>query len=358
MIRCIEILSLVGLASALSLGCEKPESHRDDTPSASDAGKSKVATDEPDLANAVEAVAAARPGGADSNPNGPPASGIFLPGAADKAMAKGAAPTITLGDDGTAPRIQLGPAARPGTKRSGSIEVATQSDPRQGAIPISLGLTLEAQKPKTDAEAGAPGATQMVAKVTGASINAPGVPADIAAGVAKLKGSHVDYQVTPEGAGSNFRFDATKGVDPAFREAVQSLSDALMMLALPFPSKPVGVGAYWMVTTRDSVMGLDVVSYRLVKVEKIEGTLATLSLSTKRYATSSAFDMEGLPPDAPRNMAEFHAETSGSLTVAAGDSFAKGGQLESVMAAALGAPDPKTKQRAGIQLQTRVTLAF
>ena len=356
---CVKIFSLLGLASSLLQGCQKPEAHRDDSAAASDAGVSKV-SDEPDLAKAVENVAASRPmaGGSGAAADGPPPNGIFAPGAADKAMAKGSPAALTLGSDGAAPRVQLGPAPKPGSKRSGSIEVATQSDPRQGAIPISLALTIEAQKPKVDADAGAPGLTQMVAKVTGATINAPGVPAEIAAGVAKLKGSHVDYQVTPDGAGSNFRFDASKGADPAFRDAVHSLSDTLSVLTLPFPSKPVGVGAYWMITTRDVVMGLDVVTYRLVKVEKVEGSLVTLNLSTKRYAASPAFDIEGLPPDAPHSMAEFHSGSDGNLTISAGEAFPKGGQLDSVIAAALGAPDPKTKQSAGVQLQTRATIAF
>jgi hypothetical protein len=358
--RWIEVLSLVGLAGALLPGCEKPESHRDDSAAASDAGPSKV-SDEPDLAKAVASVAASRPLAAENGAgDGPPPNGIFAPGAADKAMAKGAPAALTLGSDGAAPRVQLGPAAKPGSKRTGSIEIATQNDPRQGAIPISLALTLEAQKPKADADAdaGAPALIQMAAKVSGATINAPGVPAEIAASVAKLKGSHVDYQITPDGAGSNFRFDASKAADPAFRDAVHSLSDVLAVLTLPFPSKPVGVGAYWMVTSRDVVMGLDVVTYRLIKVEKVEGTLVTLDLNTKRYAASPAFDIEGLPPEVPHSMAEFHAGGDGKLTISAGEGFPKDGQLELVMAAALGAPDPKTKQSAGVQSQTRVTIAF
>jgi hypothetical protein len=356
--RCVEIFSLLSLASAVLVGCEKPESRREDSAAASDAGASKV-SDEPDLEKAVESVGASRPtAGANGAADGPPPAGIFAPGAADKAMPKGAAATLTLGSDGAAPRVQLGPTAKPGTKHAGSIEVATQSDPRQGAIPIALALTLEALKPKADADAGAPTLTAMVAKVTGATINAPGVPPEAAAAVAKLKGSRVDYQVSADGAGSNFHYEASKGVDPAFKEAVQSLSDALMVLALPFPSKPVGAGAYWMVTTRDAVSGIDVVTYRLVKVEKVEGTLVTLNLSTKRYAASPAFDVEGLPPDAPHVMSEFHGGTDGSLTVNAGEAFPKSGQLDSVLAAALGAPDPTTKQRPMVQLQTRITVAF
>jgi hypothetical protein len=358
MMRCVEVFSLLGLLSLPLLGCQKAEPRRDDSAATSDAGASKV-SDEPDLDKAVANVAAEHsPSAGNGSADGPPPNGIFAPGAADKAMAKGSPATLTLGGDGSEPRVQLGPAAKPGTKRSGSIEVATQADPRQGAIPILLKLTLEALKPKGDADAGAASGTQMLARVTGASINAPGVPAEIAAGVSKLKGSHVDYQVSPDGAGSNFRFEAMKGADPAFSEAIRSLNDTLTLLALPFPAKPVGVGGFWMVTTRDLVMGLDVVTYRLVKVEKIEGTVATLSVNTKRYAASPAFDVEGLPPEVPHSMVQFQAGGDGTLTVSAGEAIPKAGQLDSVVVAALGAPDPKTKQSAGVQLQTRAVIQF
>jgi hypothetical protein len=356
--RCVEVFSLLGLASSLLLGCEKPESHRDDSAAVSDAGASKISA-EPDLDKAVASVGASQPSSAgNGSADGPPPNGIFAPGAADKAMAKGSPATLTLGGDGTAPRVQLGPPAKPGSKRSGSIEIASQADPRQGAIPISLALTIEALKSKSDSDAGAPSATQMVAKVTGASINAPGVPAEIAAGIAKLRGSHVDYQVGPDGAGANFRFEASKSADPGFRDAIHSLSDTLALLTLPFPTKPVGVGAFWMVTTRDVAMGLDLVTYRLIKVEKVEGSVVSLSVNTKRYAASPAFDIEGLPPEVPHSMVEFHAGGDGNLTVSAGEAFPKAGQLDTVVAAALGAPDPKTKQSAGVQLQTRAVVAF
>jgi hypothetical protein len=357
-LKCAAIFSGLGLACALVSGCEKKEEpHHDDSAASSDAGANKV-SDEPDLDKAVASVADKGALGANGAADGPPPAGIFAPGAADKALAKGAPATITFGSDGAEPRVQLGPVLKPGTKRTGSIEVASQSSAEQGAIPISLSISLEAQKVKSDSDAGAPNASQVVAKITGATINAPGVPPEIAAGVAKLRGSRVEYQLSPDGAGSNFRAEIVRGVDPAFGTAVQSLGDTLMLLALPFPAKPVGVGAYWMVTTRDSVTGLDVVTYRLVKVEKVEGTAATLSLSTKRYAASPAFDVEGLPPGVPHTMSEFHGSTDGSLVVNAGDSFPKSGQLDSVLAAALGAGDPKTKQRPMVQLQSRAVISF
>jgi hypothetical protein len=364
------ILSAASLLGSLALGCDKHEAQHDTDADAAAAKPKAAADDEPDLAQAVAAVAA-RPGAGDGvaagAAGGPPPNGIFGPGEADKALAKGAPSTLTLGGDGSEPRVQLGPAPRPGSKRTGTLTIASQSDPQQGAIPISFALSIETQKGKADSDAGASAPLQVAAKVTGATINAPGVPPDLAGAIGKLKGSRVDYQVSADGAGSNFRYEAAKGIDPAFRDALQGLSDTLAVLALPFPSKPVGLGGFWMVTSRDVVMGLDVVTYRLVKVEKVEGTTVELSLNTKRYAASPAFNVEGLPPDAPHVMGEFRAGAEGKLTMSAGQAFPNSGDLQSLLGAALGpAPEPSQAapgapnkpQRPMVQVQSRVTIAF
>ncbi len=358
------LLSAASLLCTLASACDKHEAPRDTETDAAPP-KAKVATDdEPDLAQAVASVAAARPGSAGSAAGGPPPSGIFAPGEADKALAKGAPATFTLGNEGAEPRVQLGPALKPGSKRSGTISIASQSDPQQGAIPISFTVSIEGQKAKVEGDAGATVPTLVAVRVLGATINAPGVPPDLQGAVAKLKGSRVDYQIGPDGAGANFHFDAPKTVDPAFRDALRGLSDTLSVLALPYPSKPVGVGAYWMVTSRDAVIGLDVVTYRLVKVEKVEGATVEVSLNTKRYAASSAFDVEGLPPEAPHVMGEFRAGAEGKLTIAAGEAFPKSGDLQSLVGAELGdeppagAPGQPKAQRPMVQVQSRATINF
>ncbi len=362
------ILSVASLLGSLAVGCDKHEAQHDTDADAAAPKAKAAADDEPDLAQAVAAVGArSGPGNgvAAGAAGGPPPNGIFGPGEADKALAKGAPSTLTLGGDGSEPRVQLGPAPKPGSKRTGTLTIASQSDPQQGAIPISFALSIETQKGKSDSDASASAPLQVSAKVIGASIKAPDVPPELATAIGKLKGSRVDYQVSADGAGSNFHYDAAKGIDPAFRDSLQGLSDTLAVLALPFPSKPVGVGGFWMVTSRDIVMGLDVVSYRLLKVEKVEGSSVELSLNTKRYAASPAFNVEGLPPDAPHFMGEFRAGTEGKLSMSAGQAFPNSGELQSLLGAALG-PAPESSptpgapkpQRPTVQVQSRATIAF
>ena len=356
------VLSAASLLCAFAVGCDKHEAQTEKA-APSDAGAAKAPADDPDLAAAVASARAGR-SSADNAPaaGGPPPSGIFGPGEADKALAKNAPATLTLGGDGSEPRVQLGPL-KAGAKLSNTITISSQSDPQQGPIPISFVFSLEAQKPKTDSDAGAALPLSVSVKVTGASINAPGVPPELNAAIAKLKGSHIDFRVNPDGAASNFHVEAQKGVDPAFKDALQGFADSLAMLVLPYPSKPVGLGAYWMVASRDTLVGLDVITYRLVKVEKVDGSVVQLSLNTKRYAASPAFDVPGLPPEAPHAMGEFRAQAEGKLEVAAGEAFPKNGDFQSVLGAALGdAPPPSQNpaapkpQRPMVQVQTRVLI--
>ncbi len=356
------VLSAAGLLCALAVGCDKHEAQPEkDTPS--DAGTKAPADDEPDLAAAVASARAGR-AMADNTPaaGGPPPSGIFGPGEADKALAKGAPASLTLGTDGGEPRVQLG-ALKAGAKLANTITISSQSDPQQGPIPITFAFSLEVQKPKTDSDAGASAPLSVSVKVTGASINAPGVPPELNAAIGKLRGSRVDFRVGPEGAGTGFHVEAPKGVDPAFKDSLQGLADTLALLVLPYPSKPVGLGAYWMVTSRDTLIGLDVVTYRLVKVEKVDGASVMVSVNTKRYAASSAFDVPGLPPEAPHSMGEFRAQAEGKLELAAGEAFPRNGDFQSLLAAALGdAPPPSQNpaapkpQRPMVQVQTRVMI--
>jgi hypothetical protein len=126
-------------------------------------------------------------------------------------------------------------------------------------------------------------------------------------------------------------------------------------VTLPYPQKPVGVGGFWMATSRDGVLGLDLVTYRMVKVEKIEGNKVTLNVNTKRYSTSPTFDMPGLPPDAPRNLAEFQALAEGSVQIEPGKGFPVGGIQNSALGATLQNPS-NPAGRGMLEVRTRAEL--
>jgi hypothetical protein len=349
--RCSYAGLTLGLLLTAFAACQKEEAPPREKPV--DAGLNQGPAVDPDLAQAVKSAgSAAAAHGAD---NGPPQNGIFTAGAADKELTKGSPPKVTLGSDGAEPRVKLAPAPKPGSKRSGTIEIATQLDPRQGALPILLSVTIEAQKVKADADAGV-SPIPMVARVTGASINVPGVPAEALAALGRLKGARVDYQVLPNGGAVGFKLDAAKNLEPEFRDAVRSLSETLALITLPYPDKPLGAGAYWMATTRDGILGLDLVTYRMVKVDKIVGDEVTLTVNAKRYSASPTLDIDGLPPDAPRDMLEFQSPSDGSLTLSVGDATPRSGLLNTGLMALLGPAE--AKQHRALEIHTRATITL
>jgi hypothetical protein len=344
---------LLGLPMLL-LSCEKESPHSDAPKPAESSAEKSVALD-PDLAQAMAAASAApaKPGAA--VPGGPPPNGIFPPGAADHEVKKGDAPKVTLGSEGQEPRITLVPAQpKPGTKQSGTIQVV-QQQAEGGGIPIEFAVTFEALKPKADAGPSAPVPASV--KVTGARIAVGGAPKDIEAQVAKLKGAKIDYDIAVDGAGSNYRFEVPKGTPADLSDLVRSLSDLIAVVTLPFPDKPVGPGAYWMATSREGVLSLDLVTYRLIKVERIEGQKVTLNVNTKRYSASPNFDLPGLQPGAPRSLAEFQALAEGTVEFIAGKGFPVGGTQNSALGAQL--QDPANPRARGmLEIRTRGELKF
>src|SRR5262245_6158455 len=116
------------LPIVVSLGafaCEKNEENKQRSAEAAASVDRSPALD-PALAKAVAQASATRPQrGGPVVAGGPPQSGVFAPGAADKEARRGAPPKLTLGDRGSEPRVMLGPMQpKPGWKGNGTIEVA------------------------------------------------------------------------------------------------------------------------------------------------------------------------------------------------------------------------------------------
>ena len=303
------VLAVAFAATALG-GCEEEKQKSEATEA--DAAPTGPAVD-PDLAEAVEAASAKKAGaGAQGagGEKGPPPNGIFGPGEADAELAKGAAPKITLGSEGSAPRVTFShavPAA--GWKRSGTVELSLRAG--RGQLPaVNTTLAFEAAKPKEGEPPGVP----VTAKVNKASLAETGAgAAELDQLVKKMKGSRIGFRVLPSGASDDFGSDLAKDAAKDLDSLLRPMSEVLAAVTMPYPDKPVGKGAFWMVTSRENVMGTDVVTYRLVKLEELTDGIATLNLSIKRYAASTSLQLPGIPPGA--KLEQFQSVSEGKLMV-------------------------------------------
>jgi len=353
----LELALTAALAVALVAlpACEQKKSESPPVEhAAADGGAAAQHGVDKSLAEAVAAVA----GNPGADQKGPPESGVFAPGAADREMRAGDYPKLVLGNKGTGDTIQFAGLPKPMKKLEGRVEVAIQTGPRSAMPTIDLGVTFEPESVK-----GEPGAAVPVpvnGKVASAKLAAeqPGeLPAGLDKQVAKAKGSRIGFEFAPAGGARVTDVVPTKDMDESFVQVVRSASNAFSVAFLPYPTEPVGVGAFWMVTSRESFAGLDVVVYRMMKLEKIDAGHATISVSAKRFVAGGDIGFQGLPP---HDIAEFAGNTNGRIVVSAADPADVQGELVDALVSGLspkGAPpagvQPGQKLQVHVEMQTR-----
>lgn len=344
------LLCLVLVASIAS-ACEKPTETRP-VAAEEDGGEAQLRGVDPELA---EAVAKAKKNESDpkapKDENGPPESGVFEPGKADEQLKRGAPPKIALGGAGNEPRTSLVPTLAPGWKDSGTLEISLKMG--RNALPeLSFALTFEALKAK-EGVSGQP----VVARVekVGFVSDQGAQSKDMAGQLAKMRGSRIEFRVVEGGVGVDYGYSLAKGADPALEMVLRSVGEALETATLGYPKEAVGAGGYWLVTTRGLVNGAEVVSYRLVKLEKVEGSTLTLNVNTKRYAVSNKLEIPGVPPGT--ELAQFQSTVEGTLTAEKSKPLAASGSTKQQFVAGLIQPS-NPQQPMGVQASSDTTFKF
>jgi hypothetical protein len=260
--------------------------------------------------------------------------------------------------------VQFGASAgKTGKALMARTEVSVRLGPQQGLPTMDLSFTVDPEKPAAPQDDAAkdqpPGPRALTAKVSAAKLakEQPGaLPPEVAELAGKMKGSKLKLEVSPTGAARLVAIESAKGSEESFALVLQAAGDALVMAYLPYPAEPVGAGAYWLVTTREPYAGLDVVAYRMVKVEKVEGDKATLNVNTKRYVAGGQLAILGLPQ---HQLVEFAGNSSGQLLVAASDPANLQGLMQDQLGANIHVPgQPQGRDKLGLQLQmkTQVTV--
>jgi hypothetical protein len=322
------------------------------------------------IANAMAAAeASARSeSSAVSSQAAPPPNGILGTEAAARELAAGAPAQIVLGGEGSAPRIKLG-AERlaPGTGPAGKLSVSYRSG---GSIMPTVEFEL---KPKVAvAGAGASAATQP-ASVSPAPVTAEGnlilsfalgaarpaenqpgrLPENARTEIAKLNGSTIELLTLPNGALVEQR-QKLAGNNPELEPIVTGSSEALASLLLPYPDVAVGVGAFWMVESRETLNGAPVVAYRMVKLSELSPERAKLSVNTRRYLIEPSVPLAGLPPHQVRR---FESDGEATLSIKPGSPFPESADTHDRFQA-LVTPNDRPNQALPIRSELSANLAF
>jgi hypothetical protein len=323
------------------------------------------------IASAMAAAQREAPAvGAESGQPAPPADGVLGVEAAARELAPGSAAQLVLGAEGSSPKLSLGPARlAAGTGPSGVLQLSSRTG---GSVMPTIDFELKLKTSAAPAAAAAPGA----ASAPGAATSAPSVegtvvtrfalvsarpaaeqpgrlPDEARAEIAKLKGSSIDFVTGPHGAVQSQHYQAA-GNSRDLEPFVQSSAQALASLALPYPAVPVGVGAFWMVKSREVVQGAEALVYRMVKVTGLKGDVAELTVNTRRYLITPVLQLEGLPP---HHVRQFQSEGEATLSVRAGATYPSSAQLKDRYMA-LVVPEESPTQGMPVQSELSATLTL
>jgi hypothetical protein len=303
------------------------------------------------IASAMQAAAQAEAEqGQGAQAGAPPPDGILGPEAADRELAAGKPAELTLGGAGGTPKLSLGMGElKAGDGPKGTLEVSYRI---AGSVVPTIDYGFQVQR--TAATESDPLRTKFALLKATPAADQPGrLPPTMAAEVAKLNGSSVEFASSAQGLPLGAAKLEAKNKDPALVPLVESAATALGELVVPRPESPVGPGAFWMVKTRESFNGADVVAYRMVKVESVTGDVAELSVNTRRYLAGSTLALEGLPPHTLR---EFRAEGSASLSLRQGAAYPHQGKVRESMLA-LVAPNDQPGQALPVQSDLSATIS-
>lgn len=272
------------LAGALLLACNDPPS-KDSSADKDDAGSGPVMDK-----NIAEAVQSANLG-AGSGPgqlDGPPPTGVFAPGQADKTHPAGALVKVELISQGAEPRLNARPTLEVAKGTTIVVEVAKRFQ-TQLLPALRYTLAVQIEKPKEDdvaASSPAPApATPRTITFTVKKVESADQGGGVGKEVAELKGARVVATLADDGSlvGDKVELDE-KAAQGAGRLLVDSMRELLALFFSPWPDKPVGLGAYWIATDRALVNGMQVVRYRVTKIEEMKGDEMVVSLDLREYA--------------------------------------------------------------------------
>jgi hypothetical protein len=299
---------------------------------------------------------------------------VFSASEAAAALPKDVPYKIEVIGDGSEPRARLAPKIDPKSEQKLDITLGLRMGGPQGLPNLELGVSFKAEKPADAPKEGAAARvastasaapTRVIAKITSAmlaSMSIGGPPKQLADALAKLKGSALRYELSPANAVSNLQFELSKDADPGLQPLIGALGEAITLLTPPLPDKPVGAGAYWMVTDRVVASGaqLPVLRYRVFKIEKVEGGVVSLSVDTRQYAEGA--DLKLPSPNGEVTMTIDRLDSSGKGTLTwSPSSFVPGVADASQRLQALLVPPGATAQQAAAQrsvAQVELTAKF
>jgi len=202
------------------------------------------------------------------------------------------------------------------------------------------------------------GADTLVATVKSAGLSKEQmgqVPPGLDKDVASLTSTQLRLKVSSDGMQSDLSMLLGKTSKPDFDRLAENAAEALAMVVVPSPGRPVGVGAQWIAETRMPLSGLDVVTYRAFRVKSIDGDRIKLTLDLKAYAADKDVQLQGVPKGA--TLEQFDALGQGELELVRGELLARKSDMQQRVVMVFAPPGGADKAEPGQPPQQQMMTA-
>lgn len=342
---------VLGIALLALAGCEEKTT----TPSKATVPKAEEQpVIDPNLGKAIAATsAAAAQDVAPATADGPPETGVFTVANADATHAVGKPIHVELGMAGMDPKLVLVPS-KDDVPKTMVFNVATMMGARSSLPTVDMTFGLKVDKPK------GPKSDELLALPVGAKLTKivlssqqPGeIPKEIADEVAKMKDSKMAWTFASGGGIGIDSVERAEKARPELEHNLVAVAETLAAAAISAPSEPVGAGATWIARSRDVYGGLDLISYRMIRVTKVEGETVTYQVETRQYAAGPDMKKPGLPEGG--QLVQFESTGAGEFVLQRGKRLADRGTMTHTMKFGLRPPNAAQNQIMPLVLQSTI----
>ena len=323
-------IGICGVALLLAACEDKKSASSASAPDVPKASEQSAVVD-PGIAKAIAAASdsASSKAAAKDNADGPPATGFFTKERADATHSVDAPPFLEVATLGSEPRVSL-MAPNVEVPKTMLITVATlfpassPGSPRLSLPTIDFTFGLSVEKPKAkqpDGDLLQPAIGTM--KVTSANPSAqqPGqtqLSAEQVKEIAKLKDSKLGWTLESDVGFRVGSFERASAAQPNLEHDLLEVAEALSTACIAVPSEPVGVGATWISRSRSVFGGLDLVSYRVAKVVKVQNDAVSISVESRQYFAGDEIQKAGLSVG---SIVQFESRGEGEVLMRVGRRF-------------------------------------
>lgn len=254
-----------------------------------------------------------------SNSSTPAGSAAAISSATAGPPAQALGVRVTLLDPGLEPRRRLRYSFTGGMSKSERLELTVQIRlsagsrqlPASGTTPLKMLLRL------TTEDVGSGNATfvyQVVSTEIGGNPSAP-APLHPTQSVDSAQDLRIRYRINSQGVAQRVDVDTRKLRSPQFAQMLDSLTQVVAQVLMPFPDEPIGVGGTWRVVSPHQQGGVTVTQQSTITVKQLTDHDVKVMSQIEQSALPGKVAAPGAPPGATLDLLELSGRANGTSRI-------------------------------------------